>query len=68
MQDSSGELCKSLTDIAALAHSFPLRPVNPVPYEQLPGGLLSRRGEGGRGFGTQKFVYRKWPDFGLGRG
>ena len=52
----------------------------------LPGGaglLLSRGGEGGRGFWTQNLVYQKWPDqifpivnfvfshcghFGLGRG
>ena len=48
-----------------------------------PGLLLSRGGEGGRGFWTQNLVYQKWPDqifpvanfvfshdghFGLGRG
>ena len=48
-----------------------------------PGLLLSRGGDGGRGFWTQNLVYQKWPDqifpivnfvfshdghFGLGRG
>ena len=48
-----------------------------------PGLLLSKGGEGGRGFWTQNLVYQKWPDqifpivhfvfsrdghFGLGRG
>ena len=32
------------------------------PAGPCPGLLLSRGGEGGRGFWTQNLVYQKWPD------
>ena len=59
-----------------------IRPI-PGPLQGPPGLLLSKGGEGGRGFWTQNLVYQKWPDqifpivnfvfshyghFGLGRG
>ena len=33
-----------------------------APPPPRPGLLLSRGGEGGRGFWTQNLVYQKWPD------